>query len=149
MLDNSFSFAFLDRFNIQTRDVAEQVPESLSSYLASAGNMAESGTSEMMAAFFDAVDGYLDEAEVTLADNVGRFFDLAAEALGFSGEMVDSAKVQLTETVASFFDQVETALASLQSRFLPPEAELPPGSGVPRDYLDPAVAQEQAQLTVA
>ncbi|MDH4158195.1 MAG: hypothetical protein OEW00_13065, partial [candidate division Zixibacteria bacterium] len=149
MLDNSFNFAFLDRFNIQTRDVAQQIPESVGSYLASAGSLAESGTSEMMVAFFDAVDNYLDEAEVTLADNVGRFFDLAAEALGFSGEMVDTAKAQLTDTVTDFFGRVDAALASLQARFLPTETELPPGPVVPPDYLNPAVAQEQAQLAVA
>lgn len=149
-LDNQFSFAHLSRFNIQTRDVADQAPDSLGSYFESAGNVAEKGSTEMMAAFFDAVDSYLAEIEDKLVADAARFFEMAAEELGFSGEMVEAAKDQFIGTIESFFDRVNSAVDLLQSQFVP---SLPPETDVvtePIDNLvDPALVQDQEQLAIA
>jgi len=131
-LDNSFSFSFANKFNVQTREVSETIPESLSDYLTSAGNLAESGSSEMMAAFFGTVDQYLAQAEQTLTANAGQSFDMAAEELGFTGGLVDSAKDNLLGTIESFFDRVDNALAGLESFFVgSPDVALPGGGTTP------------------
>ena len=82
--------------------------------MTSAGNVAESGTTEMMSAFFDGVDAYLDGAEETLIAKAEQFFDLAAEQLGISEELVDFAKEQFVGTISSFFDRVDSAIDSLR-----------------------------------
>ncbi|MCD6249098.1 MAG: hypothetical protein J7J98_02040 [candidate division Zixibacteria bacterium] len=118
-LDNQFSFAHLQRFNIQTERVADESPDNLPSYIGSAGQVAETGSGTMMTAFFDAVDAYLDDSEQAILDKVTAFFDAAAEDLGFSGAMVDQAREHLTGTIAGFFDRIETAMAGMESRFAP------------------------------
>ena len=153
-LDSRFNMAYLNQFNVQTQQVAETTPDAVGSYLNSAGNVAEKGTPEMMAAFFDAVDGYLNQAEEKLLAKVAEFFDLAAEELGFSGEMVDVARDQLLGTVESFFDRVDTAVEMLESRFAPSDMiqpTLPIGEveAVPVIPADPAAAEDRAYLATA
>lgn len=118
-LDNQFSFAHLQRFNVQTEQVATQSPDNVANYVGSAGQVAEGGSGAMMTAFFDAVDAYLGESEQAILDKVTAFFDAAAEDLGFSGAMVEQARTHLTETISGFFDRVETAMAGMESRFVP------------------------------
>lgn len=117
-LDNQFSMAFANRFNVQTQQVAEQAPDAVGSYVNSAGNIAAGGSTELMSTFFDAVDGYLSETEQGLLDKVTAFFDQAAAELGFSGDVVDMARDQLTGTITSFFDRVETALDGIEANFV-------------------------------
>ncbi len=153
-LDSRFSMTFLNQFNVQTQQVAETTPDAVGSYVTSAGNVAEKGTPEMMAAFFDAVDGYLGQAEEKLLAKVAEFFDLAAEELGFSGEMVDAAREQLLGTVESFFDRVDTAVEMLESRFAPQDMiqpTLPIGEveAVPVIPIDPAAVEDRAYLATA
>lgn len=153
-MDSRLSFAFLERFNVQTGEVAGQMPESLSDYLTSAGNAAEKATPEIMGAFFDAVDAYLNDAEEQIIQKVNQFFDMAAEQLGFSGELVDFARDQLVETVESFFNRVDNALEGLESHFIPSElvqVTLPINEPtvLPADYENPAVVDQKAQVAVA
>lgn len=117
--DNRFSFAFLERFNVQTEQMNEEQPEALSGYLNSAGEVASGGTNDMMAAFLDAVDGYLDDTAEAMLNKVSAFFDLAAEELGFSGDMVAQARESLTGTIEAFFQRVDEALAQLKSQYAP------------------------------
>ena len=144
-LDNSFSFSFVNRFNVQTRQVSEQVPESLSDYVSTAGNLAEKGSSEMMATFFDAVDQYLAQAEETLTANATASFDMAAEELGFSGQLVDTARDKFVSTIGSFFDRVDAAIDGLESMFAPSTAAAIPSA----DYFTPAVGSGNDRLAVA
>lgn len=153
-MDSQLSFAFLDRFNVQTQGVAEQMPESLGGYLNSAGNIVEKASTEMIGSFFDAVDAYLDGAEEQILEKVNQFFDMAAEQLGMSGALVDQAREQLVETVESFFDRVDTALESVESFFVPTDLEqptLPIGEPevIPVDYENPAVTEEKTEIAVA
>jgi len=153
-MDTRLSFAFLERFNIQTQDVAEQMPESLGDYLSSAGNTAEKATPEIIGAFFDAVDAYLDGAEEQIIEKVNQFFDMAAEELGLSGALVDFARDHLLETVESFFNRVDNALADMKSHFVPSDLvqpTLPVGEPelLPAEYENPAVAEERAQVAMA
>ena len=153
-MDSRLSFAFLERFNVQTQDVAEQIPESLGDYLTSAGNTAEKATPEIIGAFFDAVDAYLDGAEEQIIEKVNQFFDMAAEELGLSDDLVDFARDHLLGTIESFFDRVDNALADLESRFVPSnlvQPTLPVGEPelLPAEYENPAVAEEKAQVAVA
>lgn len=131
--DSSFQFASLQRFNVQTQQVSEGEPSRLGDYLEAAGSMAEKGTNEMMAAFFDAVDVHLDGAEDRLIAQANAAFDLAASELGFSQELVDFARDNLVGTIEGFFNRVEAAVEALESRFVssidspavPSESSLP------------------------
>ncbi len=154
MMDSRLSFAFLERFNVQTQDVAEQMPDSLGDYVASAGNAAEKATPEIIGAFFDAVDAYLDGAEEQIIEKVNQFFDMVAEELGLSGELVEAARDHLLETVASFFSRVDSALADLESRFIPSDLvqpTLPVGEPevLPAEYKQPVEVEEKAEIAVA
>ncbi len=120
-MDSSFSFAHLNRFNVQTNRMADELPDSLESYLNSAGNLAQAGTNEIMATFFDAVDAYLNQAEGQLLEKVGAFLEQAAQELGFSGSLVDVAKNHLTNSIESFFNRVDTAVSDFRTRFVPDE----------------------------
>ena len=82
------------------------------------------GLSEMMATFFDAVESYLAETEAAITANTEAFFQSAAAELGFSDALVNYSAEQLTGTIESFFDRVESAVAELESYYVP-EASLP------------------------
>jgi hypothetical protein len=118
-MDSSFSFANLDRFNVQTQQVADQAPEALSAYFDNSGNLSEAGSNELMATFFNAVDGYLDQAESNLLDKTVAFFEQAATELGFSEPMIAMAKDHLVSTIEGFFDRVDAAINSMESKFVP------------------------------
>lgn len=113
-MDSGFGFANLNRFNVQSNRMAEEAPDSLNNYFETAGNVAESGTTEMMATFFDGVDAYLNSAETTLIAKAEEFFDMAAEQLGFSEGLVDMAKDQMVGTIENFFNNVDDAINSLR-----------------------------------
>jgi len=148
-LDNQFSFAHLQRFNVQTERVASESPDNVANYVGSAGQVAEGGSGAMMTAFFDAVDAYLDDSEQAILDKVTAFFDAAAEDLGFSGAMVEQARTHLTDTISGFFDRVETAMAGMESRFAP-QIETPIPDVVPEppadELLKPADLQYRQAL---
>lgn len=138
--DAGMDFSFLNRFNIQTKQVSDTMPESLNNYLTSAGNVAQSGTTEMMASFFDAVDAYLAQAETDLSAKADQFFSMAAEELGLSGDLVNVAKDNLIGTIDSFFDRVNSAVDMLQQQYAPaiaqPEVEIEP-------VVDPTVVDKE------
>jgi hypothetical protein len=140
-MDTQFSFAHLQRFNVQTEQVAAARPGDVAGYVGSAGQVAEAGSGQMMSAFFGAVDSYLGESEQAILDKVTAFFDAAAEALGFSGAMVEQARTHLTDTISGFFDRVETALAGMEARFVP-QVEIPIPEVIPDlpEIIDPPVA---------
>ncbi len=153
-MDGNFSFANLQRFHVQTNRVAEEIPDAAKKYVDTAGKVAQSGTNEMMATFFNAVDAYLDNAEDTLLDKVVGFFDKAAQELGFSGTMVDIAREHLTDTIESFFDRVDMAMAQIESQFVPEDMvqpTLPTGPPTVESLpnVDPAKIQDAEQLAIA
>jgi len=128
--DSRFSFSFAERFNVQTKQVAAEIPESLGGYVDSAGEVAQSGTTEMMTAFFDAVDAYLSANKDQVSQSVTAFFGEAAAALGFSGSaMAEMAEANLEGTIDSFFDQAQAAVDSLRQFYL----------GEPATPNDPAI----------
>ena len=125
-MDNRFSFEMLNRFNSQTQQMLTGADNaSVAGYVDTAGEAASKVTPEVMATFFDAIDEYLNAAESDLSMKAEEFFSMAAEQLGLSGEMVDSAKAQVMDRIDSFFDRVDTALASMESLFVPGSNELP------------------------
>jgi hypothetical protein len=147
-LDNGFSMAFAERFNVQTKQVAEQFPDAAKSYVDAAGEVAAKGSEDLMATFFDAVDDYLSQSEDKLMANVTAFFDKAAAELGFSGALVDAARDHLTGTITRFFDRVETALAGVEAKFVTPTPAATP-TPLATSYLDPSAAQDSYALATA
>ncbi len=149
-MDNQFSMAFGQKFNVQTKQVAEQAPDAIGQYVETAGQVAEKGSSEMMATFFDAVDSYLGDTEQAVKDKVTAFFDEAAAELGFSGAEVQAARDHLTGTIERFFDRVEVAVSGMESKFVaqPPVEPVAPVEMDPSLYA-PAMAQDQYDVAVA
>ena len=151
-LDSKFSVANLNRFNVQTQQVADQMPESANQYIDSAGQVAEKGSVEMMATFFDTVDSYLGQAEERLIENAQAFLDAAAKELGFSEETMAMAKDHLVGSIENFFDRVDTAVSQLQAQYAP---ELMPAQPevrqmvTPEQLYSPAVAQEEQTVAIA
>jgi len=149
-LDNQFSFAYLTQFNAQTQRIAETEPQTVEHYADTAGEVADKGSVDMMATFFEAVEAYLDQAEEYLLSRAGEFFDLAAEELGLSDQALPSRE-HLINSIETFFDQVDDAVALLESRFLAPADvpdALPPQTGVVELYA-PAVNDEPQQVAFA
>ena len=126
-LDSSFSFANLERFNVQTKQIADQTPQSLEDYFSNTGNLADTGSNELMATFFDAVDSYLDQTESNLLDKTVAFFEQAASELGFSEPMIAIAKNHLVSTIEGFFDRVDQAINKLESVYAPEQIETETG----------------------
>lgn len=153
--DSSFSFAFLERFTVQSGRMAEQMPESAEQYVGSAGNVAEMGSSQMMATFLDAVDAYLDDAEQGLLDKALGSFDQAAKELGFAGDTVDIARDHLTGSIESFFDRVDNALGDIRARFVgePAAAEGPsrpePAADPQKPVVEPNTADKDPATPMA
>ncbi|UCC45377.1 MAG: hypothetical protein JSU65_05520 [Candidatus Zixiibacteriota bacterium] len=147
-IDNRFNIAFANRFNVQTQRMSEELPDQVGSYLDNAGDVAAKGTDEMMATFFDAVDGYLDRTEENLLESVVGAFDKAAAELGFSGPQTDLAREQLTDSIESFFNRVATGLDRIKSRFVPSAVEAPGDSASPisAGYEIPAGTTTSGQL---
>jgi len=129
-VDNRFSFSFAERFNINTEQMAGASIDTQNSYFNTAGNLADSSTTEMMATFFDAVESYLAETEAAFTANTESFFQSAAAELGFNGELVDYTSEQLTGTIENFFNRVESAVAQLESLYVP-NAEIPAAESTP------------------
>ena len=155
-LDSRFDMSYLNRFNVQTRQVADQKPEAVNSYINSAGDLAASGSAEMMGAFFDAVGQYLNDTESKLIANATDAFDRAAAELGFEGSLVDAAKDQLVGSIESFFDRVDSAVTDLRGQYLPVSeaggSPLPEGAVIiddPKPTGDPAMLDESGHLAVA
>lgn len=155
-LDNRFSVAFANRFNVQTGQVADRFPQAVAGYVGSAGEVAAKGSTDLMATFFDAVDGYLQETEQNLLDRVSQFFEQAAAELGFSEALVEQAQEHLVGTIESFFDRVDQAVQNLETRFMPeapePIAE-PPEITAPQpileDLYNPATVEDKYMLATA
>ena len=153
-MDSNFSLGFAQRFNSQTQTVAAQQPDAANAYVNNAGNLAQTGTSEMMGLFFDAVDSYLNNAEQNLLQSAGQAFDTAASELGFTGDVVTQSKSGITNSIESFFGKVETAVAAMRSRFVTahpaaPVQTTPAPTPLPTDYTAPASSQLTNQLAVA
>ncbi|HWR82821.1 MAG TPA: hypothetical protein VN285_05935 [Candidatus Deferrimicrobium sp.] len=153
-MDSRMHFEFLQRLNVQTQDVAEQMPQSLGEYLTSAGTAAEKAAPELMAAFFDAVDAYLEGAEAQIIERVQQFFDMAAENAGFTSGLAEETYNHLVQSIESFFNQVDESLASLQSRFALPETVQPTlpinePTVLPAEFYEPAVTEASKQVAVA
>lgn len=152
-LDTGFKFGFLDRFNVQTKKMAGVDSSQVGGFVDSAGAIARKGSSEMMAAFFDAVDQYLDQSEQTISAQTSAKFQMAAHELGFEGELVDNARDKLMSTVGRFFDRIEMAMNKLEARILPAQtsSELPDGSTpfFTSNRFAPAMSQDNSFLTTA
>lgn len=152
-LDSGFKFGYLDRFNVQTKQMAEVDSSQVGGFVDSAGAVARKGSSEMMAAFFDAVDQYLDQSERTISDQTYAKFQMAANELGFKGELVDSARDKLVSTVERFFDRIEIAMNELEARILPGETPSEhPDSSTPffkTNRFAPAMSHDSSFLTTA
>ncbi|MFZ5980629.1 MAG: hypothetical protein ACOYVF_08335 [Candidatus Zixiibacteriota bacterium] len=145
-VDNRFSFSFAERFNIQTEKLVDKTTEVQNGYFDAAGSLADSGTTEMMTTFFDAVESYLAETEEAFTADVDSFFRSAAAELGFNSDLVDLSSEQLTATIESFFDRVSSTVAQLEARYVPAEASTPI-TGVPDISLyDPETYAEPVQL---
>jgi hypothetical protein len=130
-LDNQFSFGYLQKFNVQTQQVAAQSPDAVEGYANAAGDLALNGSGDLMSTFFDAVDSYLTDSEAALTDKITQFFDQAATELGFSEEQVAAVKDHLTDTISGFFDRVQEAMSKVETAFAPSVSPVAPEAVVP------------------
>jgi len=130
-LDNQFSFGYLQKFNLQTQQVANQDPGAVSGYANAAGDLALKGSSDLMSSFFDAVDSYLTDSEAALTDKITQFFEQAAGELGFSEEQIAAVTDHLTDTISGFFDRVQAAVDTVQAAFAPSVAPVSPDAVLP------------------
>lgn len=152
-LDNRFSFALAEKFNVQTKQMSGEIPDTLNSYFNTAGDIAEKGTPAMMAVFFDAVESYLNQTEEKLTADIDSFFSAAATELGFSGDLVTTASSQLRTIIENFFNRVTAAVTSLESKLLPnyspPAAPAPVAYPAVTDNNIPVVGFDRAYLAEA
>jgi len=146
-LDSNFSFGFVNKFNVQTKEVAETDPANLNNYINSAGNVAEMGTTEMMATFFDTVDQYLASAEADLTAKAEEFYTMAVEQLGFAEETVGMVRDQLIGSIESFFNRVDEAVNMLSSKFVTPEISTPEVDVIVPDI--PVSTEDKTELAIA
>ena len=146
-LDSGFNFTFLNKFNSQTEQMAQQTPDMVNNYLSSAGNLAESGSTEMMSTFFDAVDSYLNQAEIDLIAKANEYFDMAVEELGFSGALVDTAKESFVGSIESFFNRVDNAIETVQDVYIPQTENSVPE--LSPEYFNPAEYNQADNIAVA
>jgi len=152
--DTRFGFSVLNRFNAQTRQVAQQTPDSLQGYLDNTSKLADTGSGNLMTSFFDAVDSYLDGAEDTIIRKVNDFFAMAGQELGFSEDLVNVAKDHMLESVDRFFNRVDEAMSKIAGYFGvtadSDQPTLPAGPATTGD-LSPytAATEEAAELAVA
>ena len=148
-LDSRFSFAFLQRFNTQTADVADKAPNQVGNYLSAATGLAGQSSPQLMGTFFDAVDTYLGDAEKQITAKAEEFFTMAAAEMGLSGEIVDAAKSQLIDRIEGFFNRVETALNLVESKYVPASSETPVAVSLPPtpDASTPLPSSATASLT--
>ena len=110
--------------------------------------MAETGTTQMMASFFDTVDSYLGQAEDQMLANADAFLTAAESEMG-GGFASMGIKELITNRIESFFDAVDTAVTALKTMFMGPEA--PEEQIAVEDVvatpdvtvIDPAVADEK------
>lgn len=130
-VDNQFSFGYLQKFNVQTQQVAAQNPDAVEGYTSAAGDLALNGSGDLMSSFFDAVDSYLTDSEAALTDKITQFFDQAAAELGFSEEQIAAVKDHLTDTISGFFDRVQESLSKVKTAFAPSVAPVVPEAVVP------------------
>lgn len=130
-LDNQFSFGYLQKFNLQTQQVADQNPDAVSGYANAAGDLALKGSSDLMSSFFDAVDSYLTDSEAALTDKITQFFQQAATELGFSEDQIAAVTDHLTDTIAGFFDKVQAAVDQVQTAFAPSVSPVTPDVVIP------------------
>ncbi|MCH7879202.1 MAG: hypothetical protein IH914_07810 [candidate division Zixibacteria bacterium] len=122
--DAQFSFSHFSRFNTQVTVLGKVSPEELNGLTASAGELAEFASNDVMGAFLDSVDAYLGDSEENLLAKIDEFFNMAGSELGLSPEAIAQAKEQLSSTVVSFFDRVESSISALKNQvFGLPSAE--------------------------
>lgn len=152
--DSTFNIEHMNTFNAQTEKMAESDEGKLQSFLTQAGNVAETGTTEMMASFFDTVDGYLKNAEDQMLASANAFLNAAAGEMG-EGFASMGIKELITSRIESFFDAVETAVTSLKTMFMGPgavEEVIAIDDVVAQPEVsvgDPAVASEEASKVFA
>lgn len=119
--DSTFNIQHMSTFNAQTEKMAAGDEGTLSSFLTQAGNVAETGSTQMMARFFDTVEGYLDHAEDQMLASANAFLNAAAGEMG-KGFASMGIKELITSRIESFFDAVDNAVTALKTMFMGPEA---------------------------
>lgn len=150
--DSRFSFSFAEKFNVQTKQVANSAEASLGKYVESAGEVAATGTMEMMEAFFNAVENYLADNHTQTSESVTAFFGEAAAALGFEGsDLAEFAENNLTSTIDNFFDSVSAAVSQLRELYVgdsptPDATSAPALSETAVEYL-PAIPTNDSSLS--
>jgi hypothetical protein len=147
--DAKFSLSHLERFNANTEAVNQAAPDQTSGFLAASGALAKSGSNEMVSAFFDAVENYLDSAHDQLTQSVDYFVDAASSQLGeLSQGMVSDLEGLLTGRIDAFFGRVEESLSQLESRYLP-QAPVPPPPAVEPPSSPAVTDEEKAAVAVS
>ena len=94
---------------------------------ASAGELAEFASNDVMDSFLDSVDAYLGDSEENLLEKIDQFFDKAGSELGLSSDAIAQAKEQLSSRVENFFDKVESSISALKDQVFGQSAQSAPG----------------------
>jgi hypothetical protein len=123
--DTRFQTSLLERFNVQTKQLADTTPGAVGDYVDSTDRLAAGGSTDLLASFFNAVEAYLAQSEERITGQVTQFFNRAAAELGFDGALVESARTDLLNSIESFFGRVESALNITSGTLIGPEAPEP------------------------
>lgn len=128
--DFGLNMQTMNQFNSQAESL-DQTGQ-LQSYLGSTEALVDSPktSGELIGQFFDTVGTYLDGAEEKLIEKINSFFDNLATEMGIDSSLLSSAKETLVSNITNFFDQVDQAINSVQTSYLPqqplPEVIEPP-----------------------
>jgi hypothetical protein len=124
--DSRISIQTLQRFNDQTGQMAAADSDDVGAYLSRAGGLAEKGSAEMLTAFFDTVESYLDHAEQELLARADEFSRLAQEYGGQGAvELASGIGHDMEISIRDFFRVVDEALAGLECSYVGEELQQP------------------------
>ncbi len=125
--DFSFNIRSLNLYNSQAAALNEtgEVEDYLKSAEALVDSQQTSG--ELIGQFFEAVQGYLDNAESATIEKVNSFFDSLAEQMGMESEYLNNSRENVLNGIRAFFDEVSQAMDSLADKYIdtnPPADQL-------------------------
>lgn len=120
----------------------------LQPYLGNAEALVDSprASGELINQFFDTVESYLNGAEDQMIEKIDAFFDNMVSEMGLDSTFLDSARESMISSIEDFFGNVEQAVSSIESSYIPASTTIPEQVEPP---VDPVVVPEPELAAVA
>ncbi len=113
----NLDLSFLAQFDNQTQQLDERGNTELDGYLSTTDKLLDS-SAELTKAFFDTVDGYLDDTKERLIGRVEEFFEDLRQATGRDINQFEQDKELMIEEINSFFGNVQILLDNTEGEIL-------------------------------